>query len=278
MMKTANISAGWGILLALLLGAVPARAVTVAQLRDRLASGDKPVIIDIRSPSLYRREHIPDAINIPARVIARKKLPPLGEVIVYGGGLGEEDVAAAVAALNAKPGIRAEALEGGFAAWKGAHGSTTLPPGLHEDPVRYITYDSLRRAAARDEDIVLVDLRRRGGAGGLSRQGVSSNAPVDLSRKFPGKTVVKSPFDVPGVPGSGRLARQADAPPPLLVLIDDGDGRAREMARVLAANGARRVVVLAGGEKILERDGRPGLERIGMGSTTLEADHADQQP
>jgi hypothetical protein len=98
--------------------------------------------------------------------------------------------------------------------------------------------------------------------------------PASLSKKFPGKPVVKSPFDVAGVPGSGKLARQADKPLPLMVLIDNGDGKAQKMARILKANGVQRVVVLAGGERILERDGAPGLQRMGMGGKEVEVKDA----
>jgi rhodanese-related sulfurtransferase len=39
------------------------------------------------------------------------------------------------------------------------------------------------------------------------------------------------------------------------------------MARTLRANGLKRVVILAGGEAALAREGKPGLQRLG---TTLE--------
>ena len=71
------------------------------------------------------------------------------------------------------------------------------------------------------------------------------------------------------------MARQSDKPLPLMVLIDDGDGKALEMARILKANGVQRVVVLAGGERILERDGAPGLQRMGMGAIEVETDDAN---
>ena len=123
-------------------------------------------------------------------------------------------------------------------------------------------------------DVVLVDLRT---PPPLTRQGEEAeNQPVSLSEKFPGKSIVKSPFEVAGVPGSGKLARQADKPLPLMVLIDDGDGKALEMARTLRANGLQRVVVLAGGERILERDGAPGLQRMGLGATEAEKNDASK--
>jgi len=251
------------------------RGMTSAELKSLMEQKAELTVVDIRPRSAFSRGHIPGAINVPARVVARKNLPPLGRVVVCGDGMGGEDVALAVEQLNAKPGIRAEALEGGLAAWERAKGMTTQPPGLHEEAVNQVSFQRVEEMRKRGEPMVLVDLRKPS-AGSLSRQSVGENARVSLSEKFPGARVVNSPFEVAGVPGSGRLSRQADKPLPLMVLIDDGDGRAVEMARTLRANGVRRVVVLAGGELILERDGAPGLKRMGMGSDELEKNDADE--
>ncbi len=51
--------------------------------------------------------------------------------------------------------------------------------------------------------------------------------------------------------------------PPLVVLVDDGDGAAEAMARVLRGNGMKRYAILMGGEINLARHGQPGLQRIG---------------
>jgi hypothetical protein len=74
--------------------------------------------------------------------------------------------------------------------------------------------------------------------------------------------VTRSPFDLPQL----RQSESGGGVKPLLVLIDDGgaDNSALEMARVLKANGVRRVVILAGGEEILSRAGKPGLQRRGV--------------
>ena len=253
--------------------ATPARALTAAELAAMLEAKQPVALIDVRDASIYRQGHIPNAINVPIRVLARKKLPPLGHVVVYGRGLGEEDMQEALRVLNQKPGITAEVLEGGYAAWEMNMGATTQAAGLRAgDNVDVISYQILMDLHAADGDVVLVDLRS---PPPLSRQGESAESqPVSLEKKFPGKAVVKSPFDVAGVPGSGKLARQSDKPLPLMVLIDDGDGKAQQMARTLRANGLRRVVVLAGGERILERDGAPGLQRIGMGASESEKNDA----
>jgi rhodanese-related sulfurtransferase len=93
-------------------------AVTPRQLNKMMAQGDKVTIIDVRSTGMYRQGHIQGAINIPASVIAKKRLPPIGKVVVCGDGVREDLSRQAVEALNRKRGIEAEMLQGGFAAWE----------------------------------------------------------------------------------------------------------------------------------------------------------------
>lgn len=263
----------WGVFGMLAIGA---KAVTPAELAALLESSTKLTVIDIRDESAFRHGHIPNAINVPERVLALKKLPPLGYVVVYGQGLGKENLEGAVAALNKKAGIKAEALEGGYAVWQTHQRRTTQATGLQKEALNVISYQSLRDLNI-DEDVVLVDLRKEPEpeAGLQTRQGDALPVPAltSLEDKFPGKAVVKSPFEVPGVGGSQSQGRQSDAAggePPLMVLIDNGDGEAHRMARILKANGVLRVVILAGGERIIERDGVTGLQRMGMGSQELE--------
>lgn len=253
---------------------IPVMALTASELGVLLNEKTPVTLIDVRDGSFFQRGHLPGAINVPVRVLPLKKLPPLGRVVVYGRGLGQEDMDAALRFLNEKPGIKAELLEGGYAAWEMSRGTTTQSAGLQEDDgVNVISYQGLQKLYVNDDDVVLVDLRT---PAPLTRQGVDvEEQPVSLLETFPGKSVVKSPFEVAGVPGSGKMARQSDQPLPLMVLIDDGDGKAQEMARILNANGVQRVVVLAGGEKILERAGIPGLQRIGMGATEAEKKNAN---
>jgi rhodanese-related sulfurtransferase len=254
---------------------LPAMAITANELANLMEQKVSIALIDVRDASLFQQGHIPGAINVPIRVLPFKKLPPLGRVVVYGRGLGQEDMEVASYFLNEKQGIDAEVLEGGYAAWETSLGMTTQAAGLHKgDTVNMISYQDLQDLHAADGDVVLVDLRM---PPPLSRQGVDEeNQLVSLTEKFPGKAVVKSPFEVAGVPGSGKLARQSDKPLPLMVLIDDGDGKAQEMARMLKANGLQRGVVLAGGERILERDGAPGLQRMGLGTTEAEKYNASK--
>jgi len=225
-----------------------AGAVSPAQVRQRLADGEKITFVDVRNQTLFQAGHIPGAIHIPAQLVPAKQLPPLGNVVVYDGGLGETSATAAASVLNQRPGFSAEALDGGLAAWTSTRADTTQPGGMQAEGNPEITYAQLQQV--QGADVVLVDLR----------QPAATNAPLtDLTSEFPKARVVQSPFA-----GSIMQSKVAvAATPPLLVLVDNGDGRAEAMARTLKANGVTRYVILAGGEQILAVHGQAGLQRIG---------------
>lgn len=242
--------------------ACPSRAfaVTPADLRQRIEGGEKITLIDVRSTEYFQKGHIPGAINVPAALCAAKKLPPLGTVVVYDAGLARESADAAAAALGRKPGLRVEVLEGGLAAWEMFKGGTTQSSGVQPEQLPMITYEKLKEV--QTEDTVLVDLRNpeEPVAGRTKSAVLGPPLPMtDLGAEFPKARIVKSPFNVAPTKKSGDGA----GTPPLLVLIDNGDGTAQQMARALKANGNTRFVILAGGESILERQGRPGLQRKG---------------
>ena len=225
----------------------PVSALTVAALRDQLAAGGKITVVDIRSPLAFAQEHIPGAINIPASLCPLKKLPPLGPVAVCGDGLGAEAVEAAAAALAKKPGLKVEVLEGGFAAWKSSQGLTTRGAGLKRETFNYISYARLK--AAKADGVVLLDLRKPDAS--------ASQALTDLNAEFPGMRQARSRAEALG---------SASGAPPLVVLIDNGDGTAEAEARLLKAGGTYRCVILAGGELILSRKGQAGLKRNAPGA------------
>ena len=247
-------AAGWAMTLA-------AAGVTVSDLQTQLAGGGKITVVDVRDPAVFAQAHIPGAINIPAEVCQRKNLPPLGRVVIYGDGLGRDaasKVDEAAAALGKKPGITAEILEGGFAAWESAHGLTTRREGKRPEAFNYITYAQLK--AAKAGGVILVDLRNPTAA---ARQSLAagSNSPTqpltDLGREFPGLSLAKS---VPEKSASGKSGAA-----PLLVLIDSADGAAEAAARALKGSGVKRYAILAGGELILARHGQAGSQRSSAG-------------
>lgn len=245
---------GWigGLLLSVAVST--ALALPPSELQKRLDRGDKLTLIDVRKPELYARGHIPGSLNIPASVVAAKRLPAVGEVVVYGEGLGRdsEDAAKAVEQLNQKTGIRAVSLDGGYAAWEAGRHQTTSARGMKREQLTYITYDQLKQSR---ESLLLVDLRDRG-TGGKSLGATATGPLSDLSKAFPGHKVVKNPFAP-----ADKTAAEAS----VLVLIDRNDGTAESMARRLRADGRSRVAILVGGEEIIAHGGRPGLERVGSG-------------
>jgi len=205
-----------------------AHAITVADLRARIARQEKLTVIDIRTPALFARSHIPGAINVPASLCAQKRLPALGEVVVYGGGLGRDETEGA-AALASKPGLSVNVLEGGFAAWESAQALTTEGKGMRPEVLNYISYAQLKSAKAGE--VVLVDLRKPPlpVQGAVADSASSGSQPLtDLSSEFPNLKVIRSPFDAPAASAGGGAAT-----PTLLVLIDRGDGTAATMARTL---------------------------------------------
>ena len=234
--------------------AVQMLAVTPGDLQVLLERGEKLTIIDIRTTSEYQNGHIPASINVPESLVSSKKLPPLGRVVVCGSGLGTDNPAAAAAALSQKPGIKAEVLEGGFAAWESLNAPSTRKSGLSSDSTKHITYEQLKAATATD--LILVDLRKK-----ETRTGAKSASKTDLKAAFPKAAQVTS--DLAAVTPKKGNSRLNKTVPPLLVLIDDGDGKATQAAKRLRAEGNKRVVVLVGGELTLEREGKAGLQRTG---------------
>lgn len=242
-------------------GVSNASAMTPSELAQLLAASEKITLVDLRGNAQYQQGHIPGAINIPAALCRDKNLPPLGRVVVYDDGLSPRSAAAAAAELNRKPGIQAEVLEGGLSAWEMAQGATTRGEGAQPEHLPIITYAKLKEIQA--DNVVLVDLRTPQSIDQSSTPSSPRAAALepltDLAREFPQVRVVRSPFES----ALSRLSAAASAPPPLLVLIDCGDGAAESMARTLRANGHTRFAILAGGELILKRQGQSGLRRAG---------------
>ena len=234
--------------------------ISASEVKRRMDAGEKLTLIDVRPNTVFQAGHIPGAINVPAALAPQKQLPPLGEVVVYDGGLGVETAAQTAVALNQKPGINARVLEGGFASWESVERSaTTKGAGLKPEETPFITYADL--AKVQSEDVVLVDLRKEPKQVRQSAAGSETEAPeplTDLKKEF-GKVrgVTRSPFDVP----QSRQSSGGASATPLLVLIDNGDGSAQAAARTLKANGITRYVILAGGEAMIARKGRTGSGR-----------------
>ena len=234
-------------------------AMTAQELKQALDASEKITIIDIRARAQFSEAHIPGAINIPAAIIEKKQLPPLGRVVVYGDGILAHKTRQALAAINAKPGINAELLEGGVKAWDSLSLPSTETAGLKDDNLQYISYQDLKELLATDNNVVIVDLRLK------NREANASNNEglTDIAEQFPSVEILGSNSqknlraDVAAVITHNNSGNNS-----LYVLVDNGNNRAEHVARHLWAAGIKRTVVLAGGEEILSRRGFAGTKTV----------------
>lgn len=238
---------------------VTAEAVTAADLAARLERRESVPVIDVRPAAAYAEAHIPGALHVPAEVVAQRRLPPLGPVVVCGDGIRGAAARRAAEALNAKPGIRAEVLEGGFAVWEASGFPTTRPGGVAAPKVYTLTYDALVEVAAEEPRLFFADLR----AGAAASR-------TDLAARFPRARILGPGWTASqdgGLqePALGPLVAAGEEGDALLVLVDDGNGVAEQIARRLKALGVGRVALLAGGELTLRREGLPGLRTVETG-------------
>jgi rhodanese-related sulfurtransferase len=246
---------GW-----LFMGPGSSGAMAPEDLKALLSEGESVTVIDIRSNALYRQGHIQGAINVPASVLERKRLPGIGRVIVCGDGVRKDVTLDAVKNLDNREGIDAEILEGGYASWEALNLPTTQKKGLAKKRFRYLSYQGLERAAEKNRAIVLVDLRNESGKRSIEGKKAlkEMRRPLtELSKKFPGLEIIKVTEEGLGIvaKGKGRHHRI------LYVMVDDGDGKSERVATRLFAAGVKRVAILTGGERTLRREGQPGLLR-----------------
>jgi rhodanese-related sulfurtransferase len=220
-----------------------AYAISPVMLQQELDGGQKITIIDIRPNAMYQKSHIQNAINIPASIIERKKLPPLGRVVVYGEGIDIALLEQAVASLNAKPGIQAEALDGGFSAWSARNSTIQRETGITSSQVKNLTYQELRKMTQRNDVLLLVDLRMGTQQESLALHFPDTRVydPIDSTRDDVTNVEVSS-YILQILPKDNRK---------VLILIDDGNGFAEKVADKLHAAGTKRLAILAGGEQTL---------------------------
>jgi len=233
-------------------------AMTVQELHGLMDSEKKLTVIDIRNLTAYENSHIPGSINIPASLMANKKLPPLGQVVVYGDGIHTEKADNAVDALNQKRGIQADVLEGGISAWQSMNMPDTRAAGMNKTIYSYITYQELLEFVSGNTDIVLVDLR----------QAKENQILSDLDLQFPGVEVLKPSSRINPKNNKGSkfrlrtlMRRQKGQVPPLFILIDNGDEVSEKVYRRLGASRIKRLAILTGGELILSRQGQSGQQK-----------------
>jgi rhodanese-related sulfurtransferase len=278
-------------LIAGLLATHSLNAMTPADLAERLARNERVLLVDVRASHAYGEGHIPGAINIPLALLQHKPLPSAPFVVVYGDGLGVVDDAQALGFARAKPGVKADVLEGGYAAWLAETRLSTALPGAGPEKLPSITYDQL--VAANKGDMVLVDLRGTGAAesaskktraAGVSALAVETDVVADFGAKLGVPVVAASGGSAAAAlakSGESRMASARSAattagahvpsdPAKLLVLVADDEASAAEIARQLRASGHYRFTVLIGGTEIIRHEGRQGLGRMDGRSTPVQ--------
>ncbi len=264
-----------GAIVLCLSGQSLAQTITVDELAEQISAGQTPFIIDLRRSHEFERSHIPGAVNIPISMLASKRLPPLGEVVVYGDGFGRVDEKKALTLLEDKNGIEPAYLLGGYAGWETHSGITTNTRGLSHASIGTITYQTLKESEG--EGVIFYDLRK-----GVNRAGPKE----ELLEHFPRARLGKgSPYSLlrgrSREAGKSQQSGSAQGNPwlrakkmvtdSLIVLVDDDHESAEKVAQRMKAGGFNRVAVLLGGDLILQHGGRPGLERRGGLSIPLNA-------
>ena len=116
-----------------------ATAVPVSQLRNELASGNPPIVIDVRRQAAFAESDAMiagalrrDPANVPAWT---KSLPRASSVVVYC--VHGREVSQNTAAALQEAGIAARYLEGGLEAWRSAEGRLDHKP--RNSATRWVT-------------------------------------------------------------------------------------------------------------------------------------------
>ena len=95
--------------------------VSAREARERIEAG--ALLVDIRSPDEFRREHVPGSLNIPQQVLATTPLPARALIFTCRSG---GRTAACSAEIARTAGEEALILNGGLAAWKAAGGAIRI--------------------------------------------------------------------------------------------------------------------------------------------------------
>lgn len=244
-------------LLALL--APEARAATADEVRARMAD-DPPTLIDVREPGVYTHGHVDGALNMPARGLAERALPPLDDLVLYGSGLDDPEVVALAGRLSERLGQRVEVLEGGWLAWLEAGGRVDAPGGLFQGDFPEITFDQVA-ALVGTPALVLVDLR----SPAAERTDLRLGRWAEVRRIGPVNGYRATESELRAVAAAVLGDRRGGAPA-LYVLVDDTGGEsARGLARRLFGAGLRRMAILIGGEAALKADGETGTGTVRTG-------------
>jgi len=98
--------------------ALSVSAIDAESLKQSMAENNRLVLIDLRPAPQYKNNHIVGAINIPFKILHKKKLPPFKHVVLYDDGLLSNTALQAKEIVARHMSGRIEILEGGFRAWR----------------------------------------------------------------------------------------------------------------------------------------------------------------
>lgn len=274
LMKAAGLAAA--------LATVSAFALSPAELKLRLESGEKPLVVDLRAVIDYQRATVPGAIHLPHQLVGKRELPKDLDIVLVADGYGVVDAAAAASALRTAGYSRVEVLEGGFAAWQASAGTDTRAPGLSREYLPGLTY---KQAIGAKERLAILDLRPAGTGSRKRASDAKKPDPVGaFAAKLNGARVLaiddskvrmrsasgKQPEpDTVSLANAGVAAAKGIADSLILIVADDLEA-ANEAARRLRTAGNVRFAILTGGVEAIEREGEVGLDRQGSSLNSLQ--------
>lgn len=94
--------------------------VKVDRARELFLSREGVIFLDVRDEDFFKNGHIPGAVNIPLRDLARRadELPKENEIVAYCACPHEESSARAALMLQRRGFSKAAALQGGIQEWE----------------------------------------------------------------------------------------------------------------------------------------------------------------
>lgn len=202
-----------------------AESVSADQVRRWQAEKKAFYLVDVRPMQIFLRKHIEGAINIPAFVVAKKRLARDKDIVLYDNGIGTLDAKEAADKLDAAGYGSVFLLDGGLARWEASNLPLQLQSGVLDSKlVELITAAELSRAMHDNLPMVLVDLRE---------------PALFKSGSIPGAINAK-----PATLQSLSTGWKKDS---LIVLFDNGNAESERQAEQLRRAGYKMVRYLYGG-------------------------------
>jgi len=144
------------------------KGVEVSELSTMILGDRNFVLIDIRNPEEFKKEHIRDSKNIPASSLTEtlQSADKEKKYVIVSNGLSKEDLNS-MGDMFQKSGIENYFyLIGGLAAWKDEYKPTVSegdPTSFTDQAkVTYIKSDELNKLLSSDPNLFIIDLRKSG--------------------------------------------------------------------------------------------------------------------